>query len=102
MVKDLKSFCSIHTYTMCVHVHTHIYIYAHTHTHLVVEGLELLADFLSMTIAPLGQHTYNGCLIRALCVVVRWEREGVRGWGEGVEGESLTGTLVNGWQIPCS
>ena len=67
---------------MCGHVHTHIYMYAHIntymhahtyiHTHLVVEGLELLADFLSMTIAPLGQHTYDGCLIRALCVVVGW------------------------------
>ena len=51
-----------------MYIHTHIYMYAHTHTHLVVEGLELLADFLSMTIAPLGQHTYDGCLIRALCV----------------------------------
>ena len=59
-----------------MYIHTHIYMYAHTHTHLVVEGLELLADFLSMTIAPLGQHTYDGCLIRALCVVVRWEGEG--------------------------
>ena len=49
-------------------MHAHTYI----HTHLVVEGLELLADFLSMTIAPLGQHTYDGCLIRALCVVVGW------------------------------
>ena len=77
MVKDLKSFCNIHTYSMCVHVHTHIYMYAHIHTytHLVVECLELLADFLSMTIAPLGQHTYDGCLIRALCV-----------WGEVGEG----------------
>ena len=28
-----------------------------------------------MTIAPLGQHTYDGCLIRALCV-----------WGEVGEG----------------
>ena len=76
MVKDLKSFLT-YTYTMCVHVHTHIYMYAHTytHTHLVVECLELFADFLSMTIAPLGQHTYNGCLIRALCV-----------WGEVGEG----------------
>ena len=60
-----------------------------------------------MTIAPLGQHTYDGCLIRALCVVVRWERKGVRGGGGGgggrcVEGGSLTGNLVNGWQIACS
>ena len=80
---------------MCVHVHTHIYMYAHIHTytHLVVECLELFADFLSMTIAPLGQHTYDGCLIRALCV---WG-----GMGEG-GGGSLTGKFVNGQQISCS
>ena len=86
---------------MCVHVHTHIYMYAHIHTYThLVECLELFADFLSMTIAPLGQHTYDGCLIRALCVVVRWERKGVG--GRCVEGGSLTGNLVNGWQIACS
>ena len=33
-----------------------------------------------MTIAPLGQHTYDGCLIRALCV-----------WGGMGEGEVWKG-----------
>ena len=63
----------IHTFT-CMHIHTH----------LVVEGLELLADFLSMTIAPLGQHTYDGCLIRALCV---WGEVGEGGGGGGGWGD---------------
>ena len=69
---------------MCEHVHTHIYMYAHIHTytHVVVECLELFPDFLSMTIAPLGQHTYDGCLIRALCV-----------WGEVGEGGVWKGLL---------
>ena len=61
----------IHTFT-CVHIHTH----------LVVECLELFADFLSITIAPLGQHTYDGCLIRALCV-----------WGGMGEGGMWKGSL---------
>ena len=33
-----------------------------------------------MTIAPLGQHTYDGCLIRALCV---WGGMGEGGDGRG-------------------
>ena len=33
-----------------------------------------------MTIAPLGQHTYDGCLIRALCV---WGEVGEGGGGGG-------------------
>ena len=80
MVKDLKSFCNIHIHYVCTCTYTHIYMHAHIHTytHLVVECLELFADFLSMTIAPLGQHTYDGCLIRALCV-----------WDEVGEGEAL-------------
>ena len=52
-----------------------------------------------MTIAPLGQHTYDGCLIRALCV---WGEVGEGGGGGCVEGGSLTGNLINGWQIACS
>ena len=48
-----------------------------------------------MTIAPLGQHTYDGCLIRALCVC----GEGGKGC---VEGGRLTGACVSGRQIPCS
>ena len=35
-----------------------------------------------MTIAPLGQHTYDGCLIRALCV---WGEVGEGGGGGGGE-----------------
>ena len=38
-----------------------------------------------MTIAPPGQHTYDGCLIRALCACVCvWGGGGVCGKGRGV------------------
>ena len=41
-----------------------------------------------MTIAPLGQHTYDGCLIRALCV-----------WGGGREGRGGGGRRKFNMQV---